>query len=130
MTAQLPKVLILELQERTSAAGNTYLAGWMGKARLVGFWADGEDRDGTPCRVLRVFAQEPGERPATVTQAASGPQEHHPHPPRAPERQGWTTMAPATSSEQRRVERAHKAAFEAQQRQDDAMTNLNDPIPD
>jgi hypothetical protein len=72
MTGQLPKVLILELQERTSAAGNTYLAGWMGKARLVGFWVDGEDRDGTPCRVLRDYAQEPGERPATATQGGPG----------------------------------------------------------
>ena len=37
MTMQPPKVLILELQERTSAAGNTYLSGWTCKARLVGF---------------------------------------------------------------------------------------------
>jgi hypothetical protein len=39
-------------------------------------------------------------------------------------------MAPAPSPEQRRTDRANKAALEAQQRQDDAMTILNDPIPE
>jgi hypothetical protein len=31
------KVLLLELKERTSASGNTYLSGWLGKAPVVGF---------------------------------------------------------------------------------------------
>lgn len=31
------KVLLLELKERTSAAGNRYLSGWLGKASVVAF---------------------------------------------------------------------------------------------
>lgn len=31
------RVLLLELKERTSAAGNRYLSGWLGKASVVAF---------------------------------------------------------------------------------------------
>jgi len=31
------KVLLLELKERTSASGNRYLSGWLGKASVVAF---------------------------------------------------------------------------------------------
>jgi len=31
------KVLLMELRERTSAAGNRYLSGWLGKASVVAF---------------------------------------------------------------------------------------------
>jgi hypothetical protein len=34
-----PKVLLLELAQRTSARGTVYLTGWMAKVRLVGFLA-------------------------------------------------------------------------------------------
>jgi hypothetical protein len=32
-----PKVLLLQLTQRTSGRGNAYLTGWLGKAKLVGF---------------------------------------------------------------------------------------------
>jgi hypothetical protein len=31
------KVLVLKLRQRVSARGNTYLDGWMGQAKLLGF---------------------------------------------------------------------------------------------
>jgi hypothetical protein len=36
-SGQQPKVLVLKLRQRTSAKGNTYLDGWMGRAKLIGF---------------------------------------------------------------------------------------------
>jgi len=107
MTAYPPRVLLAELTERTSAKGNTYLAGWLGKARVVGFWGDGEDRDGNATTVLRLFVQEPDQKP----------QERHPD--RSP-----ASAAPG------RQERAQRAAFDAQRRHDDALAKLNDPIPE
>jgi hypothetical protein len=47
MSAPSNKVLLASLWERTSAKGNTYLSGFLGKACVVGF--RGEPRpDGTP----------------------------------------------------------------------------------
>jgi hypothetical protein len=47
MTFSDSKVLIATLWERTSAKGNAYLSGFLGKARIVGF--RGEPRsDGAP----------------------------------------------------------------------------------
>ena len=51
-----PKVLVLELRERTSARGTRYLAGWMGKARLVAFAGEPDERGH---RVWSVYASEP-----------------------------------------------------------------------
>jgi hypothetical protein len=53
------KVLVLELKERTSAKGTRYLAGWMGKARLVAFAGEPDE---TGHRVWSVFASEPDPR--------------------------------------------------------------------
>jgi hypothetical protein len=50
------KVLILELRERTSAKGTRYLAGWMGKARLVAFAGEPDE---TGHRVWSIYAAEP-----------------------------------------------------------------------
>jgi hypothetical protein len=55
MTA--PRVLLMTLAERTSGKGNVYLAGWLGKARLVGFKAKEPDRYGN--EVWEIYAQEP-----------------------------------------------------------------------
>lgn len=52
-----PKVLLLQLSERTSGTGTRYFSGWLGKARLVGFLADEPDRDGNP--LWNVYAAEP-----------------------------------------------------------------------
>jgi len=53
------RVHLLDLRLRTSAAGNRYLSGWLGKAAVVGFLdreADGE--------VWQVFISTPAPRPA------------------------------------------------------------------
>jgi hypothetical protein len=55
-----PKVLLMQLAERTSDRGTRYFSGWLGKARLVGFLADEPDRDGNP--LWNVYAAEPGKR--------------------------------------------------------------------
>jgi hypothetical protein len=54
-----PKVLLIQLAERTSGQGRRYFAGWLGKARLVGFLAEETDRDGNP--LWNIYAAEPGQ---------------------------------------------------------------------
>ncbi len=56
-----PRVLLLTLSQRTSAKGNTYLAGWLGKAGVVAFRAEEPDRFGNP--VWEVFVATPEPRP-------------------------------------------------------------------
>jgi hypothetical protein len=63
MTTPASKVPPAELVEHTSAKGNTYLTGWLGKARIIGFWVEAEDRDGSPTRVLRLHVQESDHKP-------------------------------------------------------------------
>ena len=106
MTTYPPRVLLAELQERTSAAGSRYLTGWLGKARVVGFWGDGEDRDGYPATILKVYVAEPGEHP----------QGRHGSRPSA---------SASATQEQRRQDRAHRDAMALQARH----AELDDPIP-
>jgi hypothetical protein len=54
---QEPKVLLLELTQRTSAKGTMYLAGWCQKARVVGFLAPEPNEHGEP--VWRIYLQQP-----------------------------------------------------------------------
>jgi hypothetical protein len=54
-----PKVLLMTLSQRTSGKGNTYLSGWLGKARLVGFRGEDDER-GNP--VWQIYAAEPAPR--------------------------------------------------------------------
>ena len=104
-----PNVLILELSEHTSNAGNTYFAGWMGKAKLVGFCGEGEDRDGTAVRILKVFAQEPPTT-ATTTPASS-------------------LKGTATSPAAHANTTTSRAGYQDRRRQDvEAMVELNDPL--
>lgn len=51
-----PKVLLMRLSERTSGKGNAYLSGWLGKARLVAFRGEPDER-GNP--TWDVYASEP-----------------------------------------------------------------------
>lgn len=62
------RVLLLELRERTSAAGNRYLSGWLGRASVVGF-LDREAEEPT----WQVFVSTPTPRAAgaSVPQGAS-----------------------------------------------------------
>ncbi len=69
------KVLLMELRERTSAAGNRYLSGWLGKASVVAFLdreADGE--------VWQVFLSTPTPRAASATAPGAGCSPFTPHP--------------------------------------------------
>jgi hypothetical protein len=52
-----PRVLLMTLAERTSGKGTVYLAGWLGKARLVGFKAKEPDKYGN--EAWEIYAQEP-----------------------------------------------------------------------
>jgi hypothetical protein len=47
----------MTLSERTSARGTTYLAGWLGKAKVVAFRGKGPDKFGNP--TWDVFVAEP-----------------------------------------------------------------------
>jgi hypothetical protein len=39
-----PRVLLMQLSQRTSAKGNAYLSGWLGKASVVAFQAEEPDK--------------------------------------------------------------------------------------
>src|SRR3954451_22714674 len=53
------RVLLMQLSERTSAKGNRYLAGWLGKASVVAFQAEEPDKFGNPVWDLFVSTPEP-----------------------------------------------------------------------
>lgn len=73
------KVLLMELRERTSAAGNRYLSGWLGKASVVAFL----DRDADET-TWQVFVSAPAPRPNGGQAAAPSspspftPRQRHP----------------------------------------------------
>jgi hypothetical protein len=52
-----PRVLLMQLSERTSAKGSRYLSGWLGKASVVAFQAEAPDKFGNT--VWDVFVSEP-----------------------------------------------------------------------
>src|SRR5688500_1269615 len=58
MTTQA-KVLLLTLSERTSARGNTYLSGWLGRASVVAFRGEAPDKFGNPTWDLFVSTPDP-----------------------------------------------------------------------
>ena len=51
-----PRVLLLELRERVSQKGNKYLCGFLGKAGVVGFAEEVDDRGQT---VWRLYVEPP-----------------------------------------------------------------------
>ena len=55
-----PKVLLMQLSERTSAKGTRYLSGFLGKAKLVAFLDQEPDKFGNP--QWSVYASEPAPR--------------------------------------------------------------------
>lgn len=69
------RVLLLELRERTSAAGNRYMSGWLGKASVVAFL----DRDAEE-PTWQVFVSTPAPR-QTDTQP-NGSSDRSPFTPR------------------------------------------------
>jgi hypothetical protein len=63
-----PRVLLMKLAGRTSAKGNPYLSGWLGKARVVGFKAKEPDKYGN--EVWEVYAQAPEDDQQSSTRNA------------------------------------------------------------
>ena len=53
-----PRVLLMQLSERTSGKGNRYLSGWLGKASVVAF-AGEPDKHGNPTWDLFVSEPQP-----------------------------------------------------------------------
>jgi hypothetical protein len=72
-----PRVLLTTLSVRTSAKGNTYLSGWLGKASVVAFQGE-PDKYGNETWDLFLCEPEPRDRPAASTpppRGTSAPQE-------------------------------------------------------
>jgi hypothetical protein len=63
------RVLLLTLSQRTSAKGNAYLSGWLGKASVVGFPGE-PDRFGNETWDLFVSTPEPRAGEANPTRAS------------------------------------------------------------
>ena len=72
------RVLLLQLSERTSAKGNAYLAGWLGKASVVAFRGE-DDRHGNPTWDL--FVSEPQPRAETGQERPQARPERRPQSP-------------------------------------------------
>jgi hypothetical protein len=65
-----PKVLLLQLSERTSARGNRYMRGWLGRAAVVAFQGD-KDEAGNQSWDVYVSTPEPREGYAGGARARS-----------------------------------------------------------
>ena len=66
-----PRVLLMQLAQRTSAKGTAYLTGWLGKAKLVGFKGE-PDQWGN--ETWLVYAAEPS--PRQEEKAPANPSAH------------------------------------------------------
>jgi hypothetical protein len=104
-----PRVLLLQLSERTSGKGNRYLSGWLGKASVVAFQAEEPDKWGNP--VWDVFVSTPEPR---AEQQQSKPEARQERPQARPERRPQSpapgdnrvsTSAPAAKPSARPQER-------------------------
>jgi hypothetical protein len=71
------RVLLMTLSCRTSAKGNSYLAGWLGKASVVAF-AGEPDKFGNP--TWDVFLAEPEPKRDSVQRPSASPPERDPAP--------------------------------------------------
>src|SRR3954471_7121800 len=73
-----PRVLLLQLSQRTSAKGNAYLAGWLGKASVVAFQAEEPDKWGNPVWDVFVSTPEPRAEAGQERDPARRPQARRP----------------------------------------------------
>jgi hypothetical protein len=82
------RVLLTQLSERTSARGNRYLAGWLGKASVVAFLDEEPDRFGNPQWSVFVSTPEPRAegKPAEFADTGRGEERPAQAPARPPER--------------------------------------------
>lgn len=88
------RVLLLELRERTSAAGNVYLSGWLGRASVVGF----RDRESSEV-VWQLYVSTPapkGDQPTSGKAPATSSASSSPFMPRSrpPRRSGSRSLPP------------------------------------
>jgi hypothetical protein len=68
-----PRVLLTRLSVRTSAKGREYLAGWLGKASVVGFKSPEPDKFGNEC--FDIYLSKPEPRPGTAPEGLRQRQE-------------------------------------------------------
>ena len=94
-----PRVLLLTLSERTSAKGNAYLSGWLGKASVVAFRGE-DDKHGNPTWDL--FVSEPQPRAEAGAKSANFADLER-DPARRPQaRNGTNVSQPPTEGNERR----------------------------
>src|SRR4051812_10099174 len=68
----------MQLSQRTSAKGNAYLAGWLGKASVVAFQAEEPDKWGNPVWDVFVSTPEPRAEAGQERDPARRPQARRP----------------------------------------------------
>jgi hypothetical protein len=101
------RVLLMTLSCRTSAKGNSYLAGWLGKASVVAF-AGEPDKFGNPTWDVFLAEPEPKREAAQKPPASPPERDEAPMPPAAPAAAGVRPGAPQRP--QRRYRPEGKAA--------------------
>ena len=83
-----PRVLLLQLAERTSGRGTKYMSGWLGCASVVAFEAEEPDRYGNKC--WNVYVSEPQPRAEAGQERPQARPERRPQSPdpgdRAPDK--------------------------------------------
>jgi hypothetical protein len=107
-----PRVLLMSLSVRTSARGNTYLSGWLGKAQVVGFSGE-PDKFGNP--TWDIYLAEPEPRTSAGDRRDGGTRARQ-HDDRA------ASAAQSNTHEARRSDRQRDGPTEA-------APDFNDPIP-
>jgi hypothetical protein len=63
-----PKVLLMQLTQRTSGRGTTYMTGWLGKAKLVAFKGEPDEQGNER---WDIYAAEPQPRGSWQSEKAS-----------------------------------------------------------
>jgi hypothetical protein len=90
-----PRVLLMQLSQRTSAKGNRYLSGWLGKASVVAF-AGEPDKHGNP--TWNVFVSEPQPRAEPGQERPQARPERRPQSPTSGDGRVSTSATPAHRS--------------------------------
>jgi hypothetical protein len=124
------RVLLMTLSCRTSAKGNSYLAGWLGKASVVAF-AGEPDKFGNP--TWDVFLAEPEPKRDSVQRPSASPPERDPAPaaPQAPSAAGARPEASGRryQPEGKAAQRERVSAEIASGLGVHSDEDLNDPLP-
>src|SRR4051794_38847519 len=92
-----PRVLLMQLSERTSGKGNTYLSGWLGKASVA--FAGEPDKHGNPTWDLFVSTPEPRAEAKSTNFGGSAPGDAAKPSARQQRPEAVTQRAPARPQE-------------------------------